>query len=186
MCVKIKPKDSALVAKARDFATACHGAINQKRRYTGDPYIVHPRAVARWVQTVPHDEYMLAAAWLHDVVEDTPATFAEVRLLFGERVYKLVESLTDISQPEDGNRATRKAIDRDHLAKASPDAKTIKLADMIDNSISICENDRNFAKTYLKEKRELLKVLKEGDKSLYNLADVIVEMYLRRIEASEI
>ena len=44
----------------------------------------------------------------------------------------LVDCLTDVSKPSDGNRAVRKEIDRQHLAKASPKAKTIKLADLID------------------------------------------------------
>jgi len=82
----------------------------------------------------------------------------------------LVEQLTDISGPSDGNRTTRKEIDRQHTSKSYPDAKTIKLADLIDNQFSIVKRDPNFAKVYLKEKGLLLEVLKEGDKTLYNMA----------------
>jgi len=60
------------------------------------------------------------AAWLHDTVEDTPCTLDDVRNMCGEEVAVLVEMLTDTSKPEDGNRAARKAIDREHTAKASP------------------------------------------------------------------
>jgi hypothetical protein len=82
----------------------------------------------------------------------------------------LVEQLTDVSRPEDGNRAKRKAIDRAHTAKASPEAKTIKLADLIDNTRSIVELDPGFAKIYLVEKVLLLEVLQEGDAGLWEMA----------------
>ena len=56
---------------------------------------------------------MRAAAWLHDVVEDTPATFEELEREFGPEVTRLVRELTEVSRsPSDGNRAARKAIDR--------------------------------------------------------------------------
>jgi (p)ppGpp synthase/HD superfamily hydrolase len=61
---------------------------------------------------------MIAAAWLHDVVEDTPVTLEDLHSEFGEGIAELVEALTDISRPEDGNRRKRKAIDREHLAHA--------------------------------------------------------------------
>jgi (p)ppGpp synthase/HD superfamily hydrolase len=56
---------------------------------------------------------------------------------FAKEVVALVEMLTDVSKPEDGNRAVRKEIDRQHTALASPEGKTIKLADLIDNTQSM-------------------------------------------------
>lgn len=159
---------------ARLFATAWHESIGQKRKYTGEPYINHPAAVAELVRGVTHDESMLCAAWLHDVVEDTPCTLEQVETEFGSDVASLVEQLTDASKPTDGNRATRKAIDREHTAKASPRAKTIKLADLIDNSRSILALDPDFARVYLREKERLLEVLIEGDQTLYSMAKEIV------------
>ncbi|WP_052465132.1 hypothetical protein [Geoalkalibacter subterraneus] len=103
-------------------------------------------------------------------MEDTPATLDEVERVFGFEVASLVEMLTDVSRPGDGNRATRKAIDRAHTAKASPQAQTIKLADLIDNSRSIVERDPGFAKVYLKEKSLLLEVLQQGDPKLLTVA----------------
>ena len=82
----------------------------------------------------------------------------------------LVRDLTDVSKPEDGNRAVRKEIDRQHTAQASPQAKTIKLADLISNTVSIVEHDPKFARIYLKEKALLLEVLTEGDPTLYAMA----------------
>lgn len=164
----------SLEQKAREFATHHHGAIGQVRKYTGEPYINHPAAVVALLRTVPHTEEMLAAAWLHDVVEDTPVTLPEIVREFGPLVGGYVYWLTDESCPEDGNRAARKAIDRAHLAEACPEAKTIKLADMIDNSRSILERGPDFARIYLKEKKLLLGVLKEGDSTLWEIAANIV------------
>jgi (p)ppGpp synthase/HD superfamily hydrolase len=150
-----------LVDRALKFATIAHA--DQKRKYTGEPYIVHPIEVMKIVQTVEHDEAMLAAALLHDVVEDTDVTIEVIADTFGEDVASLVDDLTDVSKPEDGNRKTRKALDRAHSAKASARAQTIKLADLISNSADILKNDPKFAKVYLAEKELLLEVLTKGD-----------------------
>ena len=71
--------------------------------------------------------------------------------------------LTSVSKPEDGNRAARKEIDRQHSANAPFEAQTIKLADIIDNTRNILEHDRSFAKLYLKEKKALAESLMEAD-----------------------
>lgn len=161
---------TTLEQKAKAFATKCHEDIKQVRKYTGEPYINHPAAVVEIVRSVPHTEAMLCAAWLHDTVEDTNTTINDIKREFGEEVAKLVEMLTDVSKPSDGNRKKRKAIDREHTAKASPQAKTIKLADLIDNTKTIVAFDPEFAKVYLAEKRLLLDVLGDGDKTLFDLA----------------
>lgn len=168
---------SANVDTAKAFCIAAHSAVGQKRKYTGKPYYNHPIAVAKLVKKATHTNEMIMAALLHDVVEDTEVTINLVRHMFGDTVAKLVDELTDKSKPEDGNRAKRKAIDLANLAKASPEAKTIKLADLIDNTFSIVQYDPDFAKIYMREKRELLKVLTEGDETLYNKAKSIVDEY---------
>jgi len=150
---------------AMQFAELAHAG--QQRKYTGEPYITHPAEVAELVRSVPHTEAMLAAAWLHDVVEDTSVQLGEIERIFGSVVAGLVADLTDVSKPSDGNRKTRKAIDLQHTAKASPAAKTVKLADLISNTRSITQYDPNFAKVYLAEKAALLEVLKEGDLILF-------------------
>jgi (p)ppGpp synthase/HD superfamily hydrolase len=122
------------------------------------------------VQTVPHTEAMLAAAWLHDVVEDTGVTIETVRAEFGSEVADLVSWLTDVSRPEDGNRARRKARDREHTAAAPAEAQTVKLADLISNTRSIMAHDPKFAVTYLEEKRALLAVMTRGDATLMEIA----------------
>ena len=168
---KIFAEDQALV-----FATLAHG--DQRRKYTNDPYMRHPCRVAGLVRIyLGNDSEVLAAALLHDVIEDTSVTLAQLELFFSDRVVRLVQQLTDVSRPEDGNRAVRKELDRQHIAKASPEAKSIKLADLIDNAFSIVEFDPSFAKVFMKEKRALLEVLTEGDARLLSWAKAIVDDY---------
>lgn len=163
-----KPDD--LERRAYEFARAAHAAAGQRRKYTGEPYIVHPAAVAELVRSVPHTPQMVAAALLHDVVEDTPVTLEQVRDEFGPEVAEFVDWLTDVSRPADGIRRVRKDIDLRHTAKAPPAAKTIKLADLIDNTITISRHDPGFWKVYRREKLALLDVLKEGDPTLWQRA----------------
>jgi (p)ppGpp synthase/HD superfamily hydrolase len=137
--------------------------VGQLRKYTYEPYIVHPAEVAGIVASIGGTESQIAAAWLHDVVEDTGVTIEVIRAEFGDEIATLVGWLTDVSRPEQGNRAVRKAIDRAHTAAAPGAAQTVKLADLISNTRSIVEHDAKFAETYLSEKRELLKVMTKGD-----------------------
>lgn len=162
-----------LVQDADTFAEWAHG--EQKRKYTGEAYIMHPREVAEIVASVTDDDVTIAAALLHDVVEDTGVSIERIEELFGFEVAEVVYGLTDQSLPTDGNRAVRKAIDREHLANGCERVHTIKLADMISNTRSILRHDRNFAKVYLKEKAELLKVLTRGNKDLMRKARNQVE-----------
>lgn len=160
-----------LVTKAREFAQAAHRKKDHRRKYSGEPYEVHLIAVAALVASVTQDEPTIAAAYLHDVVEDTDVTLDEVEAAFGPDVAELVENLTDISRPTDGNRAQRKALDREHLARARPEAKTVKLADIIHNANDIAQHDAGFGRVYIREAEALLKVLKEGNAVLYQRAE---------------
>lgn len=164
---------SSLVERAQRFATNAHRSAGHRRKYTGEPYTVHLGAVAALVASVTEDEETIAAAWLHDTVEDTAVKAADIRKRFGTGVAKLVAELTDVSRPGDGNRGARKAIDRDHLAGASSRAKTVKLADLIDNARDITANDRSFAKVYLDEMGGLLDVLAGGDAGLLEMARTV-------------
>lgn len=165
------PKES----NARSFAAAAHWG--QSRKYTGEPYITHPAAVVELVRSVPHTEDMLCAAWLHDTVEDTAVEFMHIDFMFGHDVSTMVWHLTDISTPADGNRKARKAIDRAHLAKAPPVVKTIKLADLIDNSQSIIAYSKGFAKVYMSEAALLMQVLRDGDPILWHKMATIIWEY---------
>lgn len=165
------------IKRAIEFARIAHG--EQKRKYTNDTYINHPISVAGIVAEYIDDIEAVAAAILHDVVEDTPVTIEEIEAGFGKRIASLVADVTDVSQPSDGNRAIRKEMDRRHLARASQTAKTIKLADLIDNTSSIVEHDPDFAKIYMQEKRELLPYLVGGNPDLWFKAQSIVNDYFK-------
>jgi hypothetical protein len=175
---------SELVKRARDFATRAHTRINHRRKYTKQPYEVHLKAVATTVSEIVDDEEMIAAAWLHDTVEDTEATHRDIELEFGAAVSQLVSELTDISKPSDGNRAARKALDRQHLAKASVRGKTIKLADLIDNTRDICKHDAKFAKVFVAEAQALIEVISEGDERLLTRLHREIRKCSERLEQS--
>ena len=159
-----------LVETARLYAQAAHRAVGQKRKYTGTCYTVHTVDVASLVASFDGTEEMIAAAHLHDVVEDTAVEVSDIREVFGAEVAELVDWLTDRSRPEDGNRAVRKAIDRDRLGEAPAEAQTIKCCDLISNTSSIVEHDPSFAKVYLKEKAELLDIMTLADPRARNAA----------------
>lgn len=165
---------SELVLAADAFAAERHW---QQRKYTNEPYIIHPRAVMNTVRSVAHTEEMLAAALLHDTVEDCGVTESELEARFGPLVSMYVMMLSDVSRPEDGNRAVRKHIDKLHVWRASPAAKTIKLADLLDNTESIVKHDPGFAVLYMQEKRDVLPGLIEGDRLLFAKAQRIINSY---------
>jgi len=169
---------SDLVTLAAVYAIGAHDAVGQVRKYTGEPYWTHPQAVAELISDHGFDDNVIAAAWLHDVVEDTQITLAQIEENFGFLITGFVSDVTDISKPEDGNRKVRKRIDLEHLAKASYEGKSIKLADMIHNSETIMAHDPNFAHVYMREKKDLLEqALYDGHPDLLNKAWEIVNNY---------
>ena len=155
--------------KALLFATTAHGL--QTRKYSGDFYIVHPLEVRQiLVEHGCEDEEMLMAALLHDVIEDTPFTREDIINDFGPAVTELVVELSEVLV--EGNRAFRKAAERDRLALVSSRAQMVKCADFISNTRDIFNRDKGFARKYLQEKRECLMVFSEVTKqsSVYKTA----------------
>lgn len=162
--------------QARIFATAAHAAVGQVRKYSGRPYIEHPIAVSKIVESVvKDDENMVAAALLHDVVEDTAITVDEIREEFGDDIAMLVDWLSDVSKPEDGNRKTRKAMDRAHSLAAPGRAQTIKLADIIHNAVDIVEHDKNFSKVFIGEVDLLVEGMKDADPEMRKKARKVMK-----------
>lgn len=163
-----------------EFARIKHEG--QKRKYTNTECIEHPLEVSKILSCLDAPLEVVAAAILHDTIEDTDATFEEIEKLFGTSVAKLVLEVTDVSKPEDGNRAARKQKDREHLAQSSIYGASIKLADMISNSRTIVKYDKNFAAVYLKEKEEVLKVLVHGHPILFQWAQDILDLSKMALE----
>ena len=172
------------VHRALHFAIKAHG--DQVRKYTGEPYWHHPKAVAEIVWDATRDEDLYIAALLHDTVEDTTTTLTEIEAEFGYRVAELVEEVTDVSTPSDGNREYRKALDREHLRDACPGAQTIKLADLIHNTMSIVEHDKAFASVFLQEMILLLIILDKGDKALHERAFRLTSEGLRKVDDAKL
>ena len=156
---------------ALTYATAAHAAVGQMRKYTDEPYIVHPIRVGDIVDKFGGTDEMMMAAYLHDVVEDTAVSIDNIHDMFGPVVARIVDGLTDVSVPEDGNRAVRKAIDRQHSADARYEAQFVKCADIMDNASDIGDNDPSFNVIYRKEMVLLLEVLdKVKDEPIYKAA----------------
>lgn len=164
---------------AIDFANKKHREVNQVRKYTGQPYIVHPIEVMNIVKKSPiHTPEMLIAAVLHDTVEDTKTTLEEIESIFGHTVMTYVKGLTDVSKPTDGKRSVRKAMDRDHSASQSMEVQTVKIADLISNAQDIMTHDpEGFGKVYIQEKKELMKVLTKACPVLRKMALEILAKY---------
>lgn len=89
------PADVQKIVEAYQYAQACH--LNQQRS-SGEPYITHPLAVAYTLSELKTDPTTIIAGLLHDVLEDTPATFKEVEENFGEAVALLIEGVTKLGQ----------------------------------------------------------------------------------------
>jgi (p)ppGpp synthase/HD superfamily hydrolase len=150
--------------EALEFARESHGS--QTRKYSHEPYIEHPKRIAEMVRSVPHTKAMICAAYLHDVVEDTPVSGEEIARRFGKEVARLVHELTDEFMKEkypNLNRKERKKRETGRQAEMSPEAKTIKLADVIDNTRDIIKNDKDFASRYIPEMEALVEVLQGGN-----------------------
>ena len=170
------------IEQAAAFAEAAHGSIDHRRKYTGVPYTVHTRAVAARVAACTDDEDMICAAHLHDVLEDVAPSrpeFGQAAILqqFGFEVLRLVVELTDVYTKRaypDLNREVRKRAEAERLGRTSDKAKTIKLADLVDNGLDIVANDPHFAGRYLREKRDLVLHLEAGDLRLLTQAHQIL------------
>jgi len=181
MCSKSikKTNPTDILEKAKSFAVNAHESINQKRKYTDEPYYVHCGRVVKILSEVINDEEILAAAWMHDILEDVAPhnpdySEEKIRQLFGDRIGDIVVDLTD-SKLEYGNRAARKAHDRERLESASVEAKTVKLADLIDNFIDIQNNDPGFSVVFAREINLLLPYLSAGNSILFSkLSDLLI------------
>lgn len=161
--------------RAIRFANRKHREVGQRRKWSGKPYITHPVAVVRLLmQYTEPTESMLVAAALHDTVEDTNTTFDEIEEHFGKEVRDLVYWLTDVAKSEDGNRAARMQINRDHIENAPAEAQTIKAADSAHNLMDCVTTAGAFAFKYVPEKRATFNILHKADPAmLYFLGTVL-------------
>jgi len=133
--------NTELLDRAIVFAVKAHA--NTERRGKGYPYIVHPLEAVEIVATMTADQELLAAAALHDTVEDTDVTVEQLRAEFGERVASLVADESDVmpeGMTEEDSWHQRKQAAIDRLLKASHDAKMVALGDKLSNMRAIARD----------------------------------------------
>lgn len=161
------------------FTDNAHGT--QARKYSPERYIEHPKRVMATLRQYTDDVAVLAAALMHDVLEDTPVTADDIRkFLFDlvdtdtvERTIGLVIELTDVYVKDKypkWNRRQRKTKEMERVVKTSYMAQTIKYADIIDNTDAIVYADQEFAGVFLNECKALLKRMNQGNPDLYDRA----------------
>ena len=131
-----KPLDTEFLDRAIEFAVRAHAGT--ERRGKGFPYVVHPLEAMAIVSTITSDQEILAAAALHDTVEDTDVTIDDIRTQFGERVANLVriESVGD----DEGTWHERKQKAIDLIADAPRDAKIVAMGDKLSNMRAIARD----------------------------------------------
>lgn len=156
-----KYMDTELLDRAIIFAVQAHH--NSERRGKGFPYIVHPMEAVEIVATITPDQELLAAAALHDTIEDTDVTVEQLRAEFGDRIANLVHAESDqftegVSEEDSWHDRKQAAIDR--LAKASHDAKIVALGDKLSNMRAIWRD-------YQTKGDELWKIFHCSDKAAH-------------------
>ncbi len=153
-----KQIDTDLLDRAIMFAVKAHSGT--ERRGKGFPYIVHPMEALEIVSTMTPDQELLAAAVLHDTVEDTYVTIDHIREEFGDRIASIVDAESDKGiegRSEDDSWHSRKKGAIERLAKASRDTKMVALGDKLSNM-------RAIARDYSMMGDELWKIFHVTDK----------------------
>ena len=133
--------DTSFVDKAIKFAVDAHA--NTERRGKGFPYVIHVLEAMEIVATLTNDPELLAAAALHDTVEDTDVTVEQIRAEFGDRVASIVHAESDeidASLPECDTWRARKQAAIDRLRVASHDAKIVAMGDKLSNMRAIARD----------------------------------------------
>ncbi len=136
-----RPLDTTLLDRAIVFAVRAHAGT--ERRGKGFPYIVHPMEAVEIVATMTSDQELLAAAALHDTVEDTDVTVEQIRAEFGDHIASLVASESDIVLDgllDEDSWHIRKQTAIDRLARASYDVKIVALGDKLSNMRAIARD----------------------------------------------
>ncbi|MBR6167503.1 MAG: bifunctional (p)ppGpp synthetase/guanosine-3',5'-bis(diphosphate) 3'-pyrophosphohydrolase [Paludibacteraceae bacterium] len=151
--------DTDLLDRAIIFAVQAHH--DTERRGKGFPYVVHPMEAVEIVATITPDQELLAAAALHDTIEDTDVMVDDIRHAFGDRVAELVYEESDrftegVSEEDSWHERKQAAIDR--LAAASHDAKIVAMGDKLSNM-------RAIARDYAVQGDELWKIFHAKDKA---------------------
>lgn len=150
--------DSSFLDRAIEFAVKAHS--NTERRGKGFPYIVHPLEAMEIVATMTPDQELLAAAALHDTIEDTSVTIDDLRREFGDRVATIVEAESDKfleGIPDEASWHQRKQAAIDRIAAAPFESKIVAMGDKLSNMRAIWRD-------YQEQGDELWKIFHAKDK----------------------
>jgi (p)ppGpp synthase/HD superfamily hydrolase len=167
-----------LLEKAQKWAAEGHKGVC--RKFGNIPYIVHPEAVVEIVSQFTGDTDVLAAAWLHDIVEDTDKTIDDIRDNFNDVIATLVWEVSKVSGGSPHTRNNRVVMDVMHYGRASKWGKTIKLADAIHNLPTMIRDNKKFAPKYVSEKKFLLHYIEDGNPLLASILYKIIEDYEKK------
>ena len=179
--------DEATVAQAKRFATRKHGETGAVRKATGQPYIVHPEGVAALVKENGGDDEQIQAAWLHDTIEDTGATYDDIAEKFGKRVADIVSEVTNKPHLK---KSEKEAYMTNKLKNLSHDALLVKLCDMrynyydyapIEQRMRIEKNIKELmsSRELTKEEWQLCEEILDWDNTVEGLDENVISKTLR-------
>lgn len=155
--------ENGLILDAARFAAHRHKGQTRKYGHSDRPYITHPIRVAGMIAIHPDTSVeMVAAAYLHDLLEDTTTTVEDLVVRFGPEVAKLVGELTNTSKETGAPRVDRKRMDRARIYGISKEAKLIKLVDRIDNLTEMYDDSQTPYDFFVKYRKESLELLEES------------------------
>lgn len=153
-----------LVARAQTLATNAH----KDQKYGTQPYIVHLADVVKRVMTITKDPEVIAAAWLHDTIEDTQVTIGDIEREFGKNVAAMVWAVTGVGQ----DRAAKMANAIEKIAR-TPGSELVKSADRLSNAAtSKAEKKMKLYNRYKDEHTNLSPVLGNNE-----LAQELVKLF---------
>lgn len=150
------------VRLAKEIATKSHEG--QVRKFTSEPYIVHPERTVRILNRYNRNPDLTCSMWLHDVIEDCGVRPETIHQLFGPVVTGIVVELTNVYTKKNYprmKRAERKLRECERIANISWSAKLLKLCDRYDNVLDFERNDPSWDQDhfYIKETLQLLEAL---------------------------
>lgn len=165
---------------ALDYATQWHEG---QQRFSGAPYIVHPRRVGFMAKAYGFRQAMVCAAFLHDVVEDTAVTADDLTLVFGAEVADLVTELTTPKRGDGKSREDRFRAEYERLLGISVPAKLVKLCDVYDN-ISRLDAEAvgappQWVPNYVRLKARLLPTLEVTNQPVWETTRALLERAYR-------
>jgi hypothetical protein len=180
--------------KIKGFAEKAHAG--QVRKYDHEKYILHPVRVMELCREVTNELSILAAALLHDILEDTKVSKGQLKEFLentmdhaqAQYTFQLVTEMTDIYVKDcypGWNREKRKAKESERIEKTSSASQTIRYADIIDNCDGLSEYDTEFTELFVLECKDLLTKIPKGDPTLYQRATATVDKCMEELKRNK-